>query len=321
MTKRCISIAALLAATLLIPAGQAQNRTKFAGNFNAVDFAYGVMNFPAPLVVYQGTTATGAQTITLNTSCIALGDGTTLCPFGGTTVPPITIGSAAGSNLETVTPSSVSNCSYPVTYGCTVTATFAYTHGAGDLIYSGSFGLQEALNACGAYGGGTVTVDAKWSQAGGVAATILAATVPSTCALIDNRVGGGGSPGTFIATYSFAVDGGAVGLITPSKTVTLPKNFVITNAIINSPTPVSSGGSATISVGLSAGSSGAAALLAATGKASFSANAQQQGVPTAGTLSSAIKMSAAGSVTLTVAVAALTAGVVDVVIQGYQSPN
>lgn len=112
------------------------------------------------------------------------------------------------------------------------------------------------------------------------------------------------------AIYSFATDGGVVGLITPALTVTIPANAVIVGATINSTTAVTSGGAATVSVGTSAGSS-AASLLAATGKASFTTDALLNGVPVFAT---PVKMSAAGSVTLTVATAALTAGIVEVFV-------
>ncbi len=109
------------------------------------------------------------------------------------------------------------------------------------------------------------------------------------------------------ARYSFAVDGGVIGLITPVSNAVIPANAIIVAANINSPTALV-GATATISVGTSAGSS-AASLLAATAVASYSANALLNGVPT---FAVPVKMSAAGSVTLTVATAALTAGIVDV---------
>lgn len=123
------------------------------------------------------------------------------------------------------------------------------------------------------------------------------------------------------ATYNFAVDGGAVGLITPLSNVTIPQNYVIVNCALNSTTAVTSGGSATVSVGLSAGGGGAAALVAATAKASWSANAFVQGVPVPQTASTWIKMSAPGTITLTVATAALTAGIVEVYVWGYLSAS
>lgn len=124
------------------------------------------------------------------------------------------------------------------------------------------------------------------------------------------------------AKYNFSVDGGVVGLITPAVNVTIPANFVIQNVALNSTTAVlAAGGAATVSVGLSAGGAGAAALVAATAKASWSANAFVQGIPVPQTASGWIKMSAPGTVTITVATNALTAGVIEIYVFGYQSAS
>lgn len=121
---------------------------------------------------------------------------------------------------------------------------------------------------------------------------------------------------TAVSKYKFSQDGGAIGLITPLQNEIIPDNAVIKSVTINSTVAVTSLGSATISVGLSAGGGGAAALLAATAKASFSLDAIQIGVPVAAT---PLKMTAAGLVTLTVAVAALTAGEIEVVVSYHQA--
>lgn len=110
------------------------------------------------------------------------------------------------------------------------------------------------------------------------------------------------------AKYDFAVDGGVVGPITPANSDTIPDNAILVGATHNSPTAVTSLGSATVAVGTSAGSS-AAALLAATAKATLSADAVLNGVPT---LAVPVKMTAAGKIQITVAVADLTAGVIEV---------
>lgn len=115
------------------------------------------------------------------------------------------------------------------------------------------------------------------------------------------------------AIYSFAVDGGTTGLITPKQTVILPDNAVIVGGTVNSTGAVTSAGSATLSVGTSAGSS-ASAILAATGKASLSADAVLNAVPVFAT---PVKLSAAGAITVTVGTADLTAGVVEVTLLYY----
>lgn len=115
------------------------------------------------------------------------------------------------------------------------------------------------------------------------------------------------------AVYSFALDGGAISTITPKKSATLPANAVIVGGIINSTTAVTSAGSATVSVGTDAGSS-TTAILAATAKASLSANALINAVPVFAT---PVKLTAKGNITFTVAVAALTAGIIEATLFYY----
>lgn len=119
------------------------------------------------------------------------------------------------------------------------------------------------------------------------------------------------------AKYDFSVDGGAIGTITPSKNADIPDNAVIVGATINPTTAVTSGGAATVAVGTSAGSS-TTALLAATAKTALSLDALVNGVPVFAT---PIKLSASGKITLTVATAALTAGVIEVAVYYYVAAN
>ena len=112
------------------------------------------------------------------------------------------------------------------------------------------------------------------------------------------------------AKYSFAVDGGAISTITPVTTAVLPDNAIIVAATINATTALTSGGSATISVGTSAGS-GTASIIGLTAVASYSADAVLNSVAT---FASPVKLSAAGSITISVAVAALTAGILEVTL-------
>jgi hypothetical protein len=115
------------------------------------------------------------------------------------------------------------------------------------------------------------------------------------------------------AIYDFAVDGGAISTIIPKKTVTLPKNAVIVGGTINSTTAVTSAGSSTMSVGTSAGSS-TTAILGATAKATMSANALINAVPVFAT---PVKLTAQGDVTVTIATASQTAGVVEITLYYY----
>ncbi|MGH9345052.1 MAG: hypothetical protein ACRD19_14990 [Terriglobia bacterium] len=148
-------------------AALAQNRTEFSGIRNAFDYAYGVNTSVAPLRVDSGNSATGSQTITLAFGNIYLGDGTVVMPLS--TTAPVTVG--VGANAETVTPSAVS-CATPNVYDtCTITATFSNTHGVGDLVSSGTFGLEEAVNAAHTLGG-LIAIDGRWTQLGGATSTV-----------------------------------------------------------------------------------------------------------------------------------------------------
>lgn len=116
------------------------------------------------------------------------------------------------------------------------------------------------------------------------------------------------------AIYDFSVDGGAETAIIPSISDIIPAGAVVFGGFVNSPTAVTSGGSATVAVGTSAGSS-ADSILGATGKASFTTDAVLEVLGTnsqAATQAPSFKMTAAGQIQLTVGAAALTAGVIEV---------
>lgn len=136
----------------------AQNRSTFAGNANAYDFAFGVNPGSPALLATAGSTGTGTYTVTLAYGTTTTGSGIAFTPI--TTHIPLTIGT--GSNQETVTPSSVS-CSTPaVQYTCQFTATFTNAHGNGAVVRSGDSGLQEAATFVVAQGGGLVTLSPTW---------------------------------------------------------------------------------------------------------------------------------------------------------------
>lgn len=179
-----LALAALLALTFALPAS-AQNRTRFGGRVNALDFAYGIVAGAAPLTVAPGvSTAATTATVLLNTGWTTLGDGTTIFPLA--TNAPIIIGT--GANQETVTPTAVSGCTiYGIELQCNVTATFTKAHAGGDSIFSGTMGLQEAVNYANASGGGIVDIDGRWGLAGGTNAIIATVAPTSNVNLEDTR--------------------------------------------------------------------------------------------------------------------------------------
>jgi hypothetical protein len=125
---------------------------------------------------------------------------------------------------------------------------------------------------------------------------------------------------TYKFKYDFAVDGGShsasnqglagngAGVITPADAdITIPDNAIITDCITYVSTAMTSGGSATVAIGV-----GGAALVAAT--------AFNDGVFDDEDVTHTVvadKTTSAGRPTITVATAALTAGVIEVIFEYY----
>jgi len=114
------------------------------------------------------------------------------------------------------------------------------------------------------------------------------------------------------AVYDFAVDGGAVSTITPVINMKIPSKAIILGGIIDIITTLTSGGSATIAVGTSAGSS-TTSLKAALAVASWTAGLLA--IVPVFTAATMVKLTAEGQITVTVATAALTAGKFGVQVQ------
>lgn len=130
-----------------------------------------------------------------------------------------------------------------------------------------------------------------------------------------SAIGGLGVVGNAKMTYSFATDGGAISTITPTNSPTIPVNAIILGGTIDITTQLTSGGAATIAVGLGSGAQ-VASLKAATAVASYTAG-QLAMIPVF-TAASYYKVTAAARLTVTVAAFALTAGKLDVDIAYIQ---
>lgn len=155
----------------------------FGGQYVAINFAYGVVDI-APLTVHNVPITAGAKALALAFGFCNTHDGIKFYPLA--TDAPINVGS--DSDVETVTPSAVSNNndSYG---GMNFTATFANAHAEGDPISSATFGLQEAIDLAQANGGGKVIIDAQWAAAGGTTAIKNAAVFasPTIVEILDYR--------------------------------------------------------------------------------------------------------------------------------------
>jgi hypothetical protein len=138
-------------------------------------------------------TGTGSQTLTIvpgaNGSCLPTAADGTVIPNAlqngsGSLYTPIIVGQGT-ANQETVTPTAVSLAAAP----CTITASFSYTHGPGDVIVTGDAGLDEAINSMpvASGSGGVVVVD---NLLGATDAEITAANLYPGVTVEDIRNGG-----------------------------------------------------------------------------------------------------------------------------------
>lgn len=170
----------LLAVTSFAQSG-ADRGSRGYGVFNAANYNYGVIQSVPPLKVAVGNSGTGSQSYTISSPSVTLGDGRVIFPLSVTA--PITID--VGSNSETVTPTAVSGCNN-LAGVCTITASFSNAHGQGAPIFSGTQGLQEAINDAFSFGGGEVVVD----NSGFVTDALLKAAIPYHMVSIrDSRAG------------------------------------------------------------------------------------------------------------------------------------
>lgn len=127
-----------------------------------------------------------------------------------------------------------------------------------------------------------------------------------------NVIIGGGALMLAHAQYNFATDGGAIATITLALSDLIPAGAVLTGGYANPTTALTSGGSATIGIGVTAGlSSPTVALKAAAAVATYSVDALLPLIPT---FAVPLKMTASGTITITVATATLTAGVMDIFV-------
>lgn len=184
-----IILSAVLALMPMFAATPAQAQQNPPSNQSFVGGTFVARNYNYPgIAISPGVNnAAGAATIRLQSASIRLQDGRTIMPFSagglgtqGQTayLPAIPITVGAGTTKETVTPTAVSGCFLGAPAGsCSITATFVNAHGQGELVTSGSLGIQEAINDAAAFGGGLVQVDSSLAQMGGGDAAIQALEV------------------------------------------------------------------------------------------------------------------------------------------------
>lgn len=230
-----VSLALLFSVTPQLLKSQSQNppskESFVSGKFVAKNYAYqGVQVAPGTNI------PSGAGTITLYSGSVTLADGRKIVPFsaGGKNILgepdvrfpaiPITIG--AGSVKETVTPTAVSGCYIGAPqFSCQITATFANAHGQGEVVTSGSAGIDEAALDAGFWGGGVVAVDPSANiylgGASTVTAAMVAAPVIANVTLEDDRTG----PPTYWSPLA-----GATTLAAPTTLIATTAGFGVNGA-------------------------------------------------------------------------------------------
>lgn len=120
------------------------------------------------------------------------------------------------------------------------------------------------------------------------------------------------NPNRIVAEYDFAIDGGAIGVIT-LRGDTLPSGAVITDALLHIDTILASGGAATASIGSEAANDINA--VANFNAAPFSTTGAKR--PTFTATTAPVKTTADRAITMTVAAAVLTGGRFRVVVEYY----
>lgn len=159
----------------------------------------------------------------------------------------------------------------------------------------------------GTYGGycapGCVIIDTNTGIWYVNAGTLASPSYRATSVISGNA--GLGALGNAKMTYDFTVDGGAIATITPVNSPTIPLGAIIIGGTVDITTQVTSGGAATIALGLGSGAQNAA-LKGATAVASFTVG--QMAIIPVFTAATYVKAAAAAQLTLTVAAFTLTAG-------------
>ncbi|WP_433225592.1 hypothetical protein [Actinomadura formosensis] len=118
--------------------------------------------------------------------------------------------------------------------------------------------------------------------------------------------------------YDFAVDGGAVGDIDLTPEAQIPANAVVLGGFAEVDVPPTSGGAGTLAVKVEG--AGDIIAAAAVSGAPWSTTGRKSVVPVF-TGATSVKTTAARKIVATVATAALTAGVVDVVLFYVELPD
>ena len=144
------------------------------GIANAWNFAFGVNpNCGGPITLSSANIGTGSQTYQVEIGQSTTADGRVILPLVVNGV--LSVGTGANQEVVVITAVNAPTPSMPNT--CTFTASFANAHGIGEIVVSGSGGVQEAAHDRSIIGYGLVSLSPEWwAWAGGHSAGITLMT-------------------------------------------------------------------------------------------------------------------------------------------------
>lgn len=188
-----VSCAATLTLLFSPAAGYAQQGASVLHRVAGIYVASAYSNWSD--VVTGGPYAPGTTSITVASPVVTLADGYQFSPFA--VGNSIAVGAGSGDG-EVVTITGVSGCGQGSSVSpssCTITATFANSHGSGDLIMSSSGGVNEALFDAGSHGGGKIQWEADSGEVtlstSGATTTLCSNCIPANAVIegVVARVG------------------------------------------------------------------------------------------------------------------------------------
>ena len=206
MRKLSKLLALLFFAPLAFAQGPPPNLSKTAGVYVVSPYS----QWTDQIAVGNATTGAGS-TIVLTSGSVLLPDNRRIVPFA-TTVPLLV---DVGTSAETVTPTAVSDVrssSGP----CTITANFTKLHQVYATVFSGTSGVQDAINDASSQTAAIVVMDLS-SQPNPTTPT------PSNIAIFDYRTAG--APMYWAGGSSASVAWGGGGGATPCITTALSLQF------------------------------------------------------------------------------------------------
>lgn len=247
--RKLIAVLVALVGLVFVPNLQAQNPSNSSLLHNVGGFYVASAYNTWRAQVAGGPFASGAVTISMASGVVSLADGYTFVPFS--TSVPIIVGLGT-ANQETVTPSAVSGCTQAASVSppsCLVTATFSNSHGQGDIVVSGSAGIQDAIQDAANSGGGDVYFQV---DCGNVTLNTGGATTTTTCNVPTSYVGLGGSAFvkttiTTAASYSLGTAAKTTGFINACTSLTAGTSCA---AFAAAASPVNSTGTSTANTAL-----------------------------------------------------------------------